>query len=281
MDGERFDNLSRALASGALRRDLLRGLAAGVAAGLAANVVGRPLPDAKAADPSCDIIEVFKCIRNANRIIQNSTRTCFQECSPGKRPLFPGCLHCFERARIRQALEAVSCRSNPCGATTWCVLDVERLAGVCCPPGDYTMEGVCKKCAITCDPAKGMVPEEDVCDCKCDLSFKCPGGSYLDPVECRCLCEDTFDTCDNCITTQCSRGQDERTCKCNCVAPRDCPNSPCAECINGLCEPCPETHYCCTDGDVPRGCCRKKETHCCPKDFLSVCRAKDLPCVSS
>jgi hypothetical protein len=281
MHGERFDDLSRIFALGTRRRDLLRGMATGVVASAAAYLLGRPIPEARArAGDPCDQIAVEECIRKAVEFRHQLTVGCIDYfCSDG----LLGRLDCeCYSGKYRKLLgdEIFKCwNSTPgptlpaCGGELLCKPDIAlQGSSFCCKAGWFAEGGVCTPCVRTCDPAKEKLYLE-TCQCMCDVdkvSRTCGPFEGVDPTECRCKCID-----------DCPKGQEEGgQCRCKCDVDRDCPNFPCAECINGLCEPCPEGQFCCYDGAVPRGCC-DETSHCCPKDSLSICRLKGLPCVES
>jgi hypothetical protein len=282
MDGERFDDLSRALSSGAARRDLLRGLAAGLISGAAAHLLGQPIPEARAEGP-CEFAEIHACIRTADNVIARWTRSCLEKCwrkADEKNLLFPLCGGCHEKAAIRKVEARKSCRAcrkgrslPACGRRTscpepperpttlgpWCVEDRSVPAGgICCnSPRAFADNGVCKECDVVCDFAKGLVADPDFCQCTCDVSYECPRGTRLDPIACRCVCDSTGQPCGTCIqkdptrgVAKCKIGQDERTCRCKCESALDC--DPCDYCTSyKICElhytysgPCGNTHCC-------------------------------------
>jgi hypothetical protein len=264
MDGEHFDDLSRARAFGAPRRDLLRGLAAGALAGLVTYLLGRPVPEAGAAT-RCDINAVYKCINEDSKRTSKIFRDCLASCAPKTNPwkrwgCEAGCSGRADRLAVETERDCRK-RSPGCGGGFWCTEDIrDPLSGICCPPGEWAEGGVCKACNIVCDPAEGMVRDPNFCYCKCDVDKvekDCKNKNVLleaDPARCRCRCKDR----------DCPKGQDASTCYCKCSDHKDCPYS-CERCnvSSGICEeglrPGAQncgTYECCTpDHPYDAACC--------------------------
>jgi hypothetical protein len=263
MEGERFDDLSRALALGAPRRDLLRGIASGVVTGAAAYLLGHRLPEARAFSAGatdapgarCDIEAVYACIRNATELATKEYAKCDLECSPNSGDLiFALVCPCSERVRTTFNQEALKCRQFTagsrlprCGSGLRCTKDRRRGFGVCCPFGYYAKGRVCSPCNARVDCKQ--------CE-TCNLtSGLCEPSNF--PVECGSLCCGRGEECCNPATRLCCRPEEV------CSPSRD-------RC-------CPFEKDFCKKGSGYTACC-DPTSECCSDGTINICCANGLTC---
>jgi hypothetical protein len=258
MDGQRFDELTRLLASGTPRRRVLKGVAGG-----ALGLLGlRTASSVRAgADMSVDI--GGECSED-------------EECTLGS--CLEGVCACEDPAEPWRGCPCISGADDQCGGGTL----------LCCPttnePGG---PGVCTSSMTGCDPVDPcpgvscedpQVLDEDTCECVCPApTIECDDGSCLncgalftaDPVTCTCVCEEVCadpreldeETC-SCVcpgpTSPCDNGDclncgaifqlDPVACECICPGTEACPCEDNSDCSGGL--------VCCDDSITGEGSCR-------------------------
>ena len=114
MEGQRFDQMAKAMANGATRRGVLRGLAGGAAAGaLALRGAGRV-----AADDDCKPVGK-KCKKDAqccSRVCDRATGTC---ADPNACPTYSRCEPVCGPAGCQHEPQIVTCGAEPGCSCLW------------------------------------------------------------------------------------------------------------------------------------------------------------------
>jgi hypothetical protein len=138
MDHERFDDLTRALATTTSRRQFLKTLAGSAAGGLLALLgIGEA-----AADDTCKPIGK-KCRKNA--------QCCSGNCAEGK------CAPCKDPG-VACSSDSECCSGACCLTASGEKFCCDRPDGICCPPGSDALccsagQVCCHDASITCCPA--------------------------------------------------------------------------------------------------------------------------------
>jgi hypothetical protein len=211
VEGERFDELSRALAQ-ASRRSLLRGLAGMAGAAVAACTpsrrpskpptaterFGKAGPGLAADSGDCDPEVVKSCITAAYNREETRLSDCLTRCEALREPEQEQArAACFEWVSLMAQRDVRQCHAQICGAGRVCrASQGEPLIHACCPPhsvliADSPSSWRClvDTCgSIVCDPP--FVLDEEYCYCKCNdtaLAVECGAGTIFDPRECRCV----------------------------------------------------------------------------------------------
>jgi hypothetical protein len=271
MDGARFDDLSRAFALAAPRREMLRGTTLGVLAAITAACTYRGAPNTAVPWPSkqsetdatgseCTYRAVEEC-QNPVLISDGGAVTeCMANCVPagGVKDWDEKALCMFSCALFREhrkTLQLINCHSTHggCIGGTQCRRDVSRSqGGTCCPPGFWPYSGVCKpQCSKTCAHPLEFNPAS--CECECMLApSTCSDFQRIDPGRCTCVCR----------TYPCFTGKDKEptTCRCRCMSHSDCYECEYCDVLTGFCERSPVEFYCGSSG--PDYCCLPGE-YCC------------------
>lgn len=251
MDGSRFDEIAKALATGVSRRSVLRGLAAGATAAVMGLVRGQPrgaeaegLPRACGATPQ----DLQSCIQFADDIFKICNKGCTKEPSHEKTACYGNCasIHILHLNRCQDA-------STPCPPGTVCSNDL------CCPDGEVGCGGACVDtttdpancggCGTVCDDCSTC--QDGTCVSSCGPCQFCQGGllgHFCDDV----VCQDPCQACDQvsgvCEPKECPTGrqcfegycvcempcpegqtQDPETCACECSAGTDCGDGRCID----------------------------------------------------
>lgn len=243
MDGQRFDELTKALARGSSRRRVLRGLAGGLVAAVAGAVAGTTQEGA-AAPPA------NKC----GKLTCAAGETCLKgpggaQCCPSAQVCGKTCL----AASCQAPCQVCDPASGTCVAAangTLCDADNDL-----CTVGDSCQNGVCVAGApVVC-------PGTQVCrggSCVCPNS--CTSPQVLNTATCACECP----------PTSCPEGQtlDPVTCTCgggvqciNTCSPNGNEGSHCDQ-TTGLCT-CDEGFVVCPGGGASNG----SEFQCCPPEY--------------
>jgi hypothetical protein len=266
MDGRRFDDMARALATPATRRSALRSLAAG-----AATLRGRGFDRAAAAcvpmgakcgrkDQCC---ESGKCVSNRCH--------CHPPCRDGdvcrrNNTCCPKSNVCRDPDNER--------KGTCCGPTQTCVKGAccEReqachnpnSGDICCPDTKLCFDGkvCCEPCGGDCCAEQGV---GYVC-CKNTCQPPCPEGKTLNPETCTCDCAAGARAADAGATLCCPDGQE--ACGGQCITACDaslcetcdaatgsctstCGSGTCQTCANGTCVSACANGYTCCGGVNP------------------------------
>jgi hypothetical protein len=293
MDGERFDQLIRAIGTDASRRRVLKGLSAGVVGGLTGmfrakgisaqgggcRPAGHPCEGGQ-SELCCQPPEspfVLECIEGSG---SGAAERC---CLPGSEVCGTGgnAICCPEEARCNAQDECI------------CPNDREFCGFLCCPVDELCADpetGACVECfddsdcsAADCEECSGgecvttcTDPEFPLCDgeggCICDADpNSCTGGTFCcADGTCQECCSDS--DCDEANCEECSGGECVTTCTdpafpfCDgsgncveCLDDTDCDQPNCEVCFNGTCAVCPNGGTC--DG---QGTC--EDNTCPPRD---------------
>lgn len=222
MDSSRFDDVTKALATGQPRRQIVKGLAGSALAsvlawfgmGETAAARCRDVGENCRANADC-------CERNCIQTDENS-RQC--ACPTGTQ-LCPGTRRCVGLCTGGQIFNATTCAcecppgTQLCNGT--CVNPTCAIQGqqfnpqTCqcqCPSGSQVCQGQ-NRCVPNCPP--GQVLNQTTCTCQCPsgtvpcggqcVSTTCPSPQFFDPAFCRCCLPPGFATGGTCPTT-CCRG---------------------------------------------------------------------------
>jgi hypothetical protein len=204
MDGNRFDEYTKALATGVSRRQVIKALAGGA---LAAVFGARAAPAAEAA-PTCRVLGEScrtdaTCCSGQNlfcqQIGETGARRC--ECETGFTACGGVCV-------------SISCppgaQFNPATCSCACPSGTSACGGAClaaCPTGQTRNPTTC-----ACECPSGT----ELCGGSCVTL--CTGGSVRNPTTCACECPAGTELCGgNCIAP-CTGGQTRNptTCACEC-----------------------------------------------------------------
>ena len=148
MNDDRFDDLTKALATGASRRGTLKALVAVAAAGLVA-VVGRRQVAATQRPPCQPFGEICRVD------VHCCTGTCTDfrcACPPGLPNLCPATQQCLGACPEGKAFNAATCQceclaeTRQCPGGQCCATAAQCCGTGCCPEGTICCKGACVAC---------------------------------------------------------------------------------------------------------------------------------------
>jgi len=212
MDSNRFDDITKALATGTSRRKMVKGLLAG-----AAGIVGLRRVATLEAAPTC-------------RALGESCRTDASCCSG--QHLFCQQIGATGAQRCECETGFINC-GGVCvaGPGPCCVEGQVACGGACfneCPSGEVFNTATC-----TCECASGTTR------CNGECVTNCTGGQVLQ-ADCTCACPTGSEVCQGNCVASCSGGQtlDPTTCQCGCG-----PNEAfCNGCCHNVTDACAGEH---------------------------------------
>jgi len=199
MDSNRFDDITKALATGTSRRKMVKGLLAG-----AAGIVGLRRVATLEAAPTCRALgeacqSDASCCPNSHLVCQQVAATGAHRCECDTAAGFHAC-------------EGV-CILGPCctGGTVACGGDC--VTGECTGANEEFSFATC-----TCVCASGFTR----CNATGECQANCTGGRVFTQGATSCTCECPVGTqeCNGvCVTTTCSGGRTFNTSTCQCECP--------------------------------------------------------------
>ncbi len=202
MDGQKFDDITRALATGTSRRKMLKGLTAGALAaafGLRRGVTTMAAPTCRSLGEACKPgptgTEEGTCCSGQNLFCQKVAETGADRCE---------CATGF--VRCNGQCVSISCPGGGQLNTITCGCD--------CPTGTELCDENCLQLCPT-----GQSRNFETCACECDTSCSVT-GAIQDPSTCTCSCPSGTEECNGaCVANTCSGGQtfDPVTCSCQCA----------------------------------------------------------------
>jgi hypothetical protein len=212
VQGDRFDDLSRALAQ-ASRRSVLRGFAA-----IAGAAVSACTPSRRPSEPSrfgqadsrltadfgnCAPGDVKSCIAAAYNRAGSLMDDCLARCMalPEPREQDRACAACFDWVNLMVHKDARQCHAKACRGRLCMASENEPLIFACCPPKNALIalpeeswacvpQLYCGRGGVILVCTPPFLLDEEYCYCKCDdaaLMVECPEGTIWDPEECRCV----------------------------------------------------------------------------------------------
>ena len=168
MNDERFDDLTKLLATGPSRRGMLKALGAMAAAGFVSLVGRRHVATAQA--PPC---QRFGEICRVNVHCCTGTCTDFRcACPPGLPNLCPATQQCLAACPEGRVFNAASCQcecapdTRQCPGGQCCPTAAQCCGSGCCPEGTVCSKGECIPC-----PQGGLAP-----GARCTSGEQCCSG---------------------------------------------------------------------------------------------------------
>lgn len=230
MDGQRFDEITKALAAGASRRRIIQGIAAGA---LGAAFGLRRAAPGDAAGPCRQLGEACKpgptgielgscCATNANGGASNLFCQKVAETGADRCECTTGFVRC------NGACVSISCPGGASLNTTTCTCE--------CPDSAPLCNGACVP--NTCPAGSGQVFNTSTCACECPSTAPeacggvclapCPSGQVRNATTCACECGPNTVLCNGaCVSDACPAGSGQvfNTTSCSCVCPASTPDS--------------------------------------------------------